>query len=401
MTELAHPHVFAALRTPRGKGTAEGSLHSAEPVDLVTGLVAAMLSREAHLDPAQIDDLVLGTAAGAGGGALARAAAIKGGLPETVAGAETCRSSASGLEAIAAAARQVASGWEELVLAGAVESMSRAVARPAGDALAVDPELAYDSRLIPGGVAADLLATLEGYSREDLDDYSARSRQRATAAIAEDSSLAPVVDLSGQTVLDHDELLGAPMSGEELGALEPAFAAPGAAGGFDAMALQKYHWLERIDHVHTAGSSAAPADGAALAAIGSVAAGAALGLTPRARILAAASSGADPALALTGAGPAAHKALQKAGLTASQLDLAEVDEPFAASVLRFATDLGVELDRVNVNGGGIAAGSPRGADGAIGFAMLIGELERRRGRYGLVASSAPLGAGIAVVVEAV
>jgi acetyl-CoA C-acetyltransferase len=311
---------------------------------------------------------------------------------------------ASGLEAVNLASQKVASGWEDLVFAGGVESMSRVPMGSDGGAWAMDPETAYQSSFVPQGIGADLIATVEGFSREDVDVYAARSQERAAAAQAEgrfSESVVPVRDLNDHVVLDRDEHIRAGTTVDTLSQLKPSFATIGDLGGFDAVALQKYHWIEKIDHVHTPGNSSGIVDGAALVAIGNEQIGSELGLTPRARIVATALSGADPTIMLTGPAPAARKALTKAGLTVDDLDLVEINEAFAAVVLRFVRDMGLEMDKVNVNGGAIAMGHPLGATGAMILGTLIDELHRTGGRYGMATLCIGGGMGIATIVEAV
>ncbi len=397
--------VFDAIRTPRGRGKVNGSLHTVKPVDLVVGLMHDTLIRNDHLDPKRVDDVVLGCVSPIGdqGADIARAAAIKAGLPETVAGVQLNRFCASGLEAVNIAAQKVASGWEDLVMAGGVESMSRVPMGSDGGAMIMDPETAYDGSFVPQGISADLIATLEGFSREDVDVYAARSQERASTAQAEgkfDGSVIPVKDLSENVVLDHDEHIRPDTTVESLANLKPSFQMIGEMGGFDAVALQKYHWVEKIDHVHTAGNSSGIVDGAALTLIGNQEVGTEQGLAPKARILATAVTGADPTIMLTGPAPASRKALQKAGMTVGDLDLVEINEAFAAVVLRFVKDMDLDMGKVNVNGGAIAMGHPLGATGAMILGTLIDELHRTGGRYGLATLCVGGGMGIATVVEA-
>jgi acetyl-CoA C-acetyltransferase len=398
--------VFEAVRTPRGKGKFNGSLHATKPVDLVVCLMHETLARHDDLDPARIDDVVLGcvTPIGDQGSHIAKTAALKASLPETVAGAQLNRFCASGLEAVNVAAQKVASGWEDRVLAGGVESMSRVPMGSDGGAWMDDPETAYDTSFVPQGIGADLIATVEGFTRDDVDEYGLRSQSRAAAAQAAgyfDTSVVPVLDISGHVVLDHDEFIRPGTTVETLSKLLPSFAAIGEMGGFDAVALQKYHWIEKIDHVHHAGNSSAIVDGASLLTIGNGTVGAALGLTPRARIVATAVSGADSTIMLTGPAPATRKALAKAGLTVGDIDLIEINEAFAAVVLRFVRDLDLELDKVNVNRGAIALGHPLGATGGMIVGTLIDELERRGQRYGLATLCVGGGMGIATIIERV
>ena len=398
--------VFDAIRTPRGKGKSNGSLHGTKPVDLVVGLMHEMLIRNEKLDPNRVDDVVLGCVSPVGdqGADIAKTAAIKAGLPDTVAGVQLNRFCASGLEAVNIGAQKVASGWEDLVFVGGVESMSRVPMGSDGGAWAMDPETNYDTSFIPQGVGADLIATVEEFSRDDVDAYAARSQERAATAQAEGrfaNSVVPVKDLNENVVLDNDEFIRAGTTVETLGKLKPSFAAMGEMGGFDAVALQKYHWVEKINHVHTPGNSSGIVDGASLLAIGSSAIGDELGLTPRARILATAVSGADPTIMLTGPAPASKKALAKAGLTADQLDLVEINEAFAAVVLRFVRDMDLDMEKVNVNGGAIAMGHPLGATGGMILGTLVDELHRTGGKYGLATLCVGGGMGIATVVEAI
>ena len=398
--------IFDAVRTPRGKGKHNGSLHTTKPVDLVVGLMHELLSRHVRLDPNRIDDVVLGCVSPVGdqGADIAKTAAIKAGLPDTVAGVQLNRFCASGLEAVNIGAQKVASGWEDLVFAGGVESMSRVPMGSDGGAWAMDPETNYDTSFVPQGISADLIATVEGFSREDVDEYAARSQERASAAREEGrfaQSVVPVLDLNEQVVLDHDEFIRPGTTVETLGNLKPSFEAMGEMGGFDAVALQKYHWVEKINHVHTPGNSSGIVDGASLVIVGNEKTGDELGLTPRAKILATAVSGADPTIMLTGPAPASRKALDKAGLTVDDLDLVEINEAFAAVVLRFVRDMGLDMEKVNVNGGAIAMGHPLGATGGMILGTLIDELHRTGGKYGLATLCIGGGMGIATVVEAI
>ncbi len=398
------PLVFEAVRTPRGKGKVNGSLHATKPIDLIVGLMHELLGRNADLDPSRIDDVVLGCVSPIGdqGGDIAKAAAIKAGLPDTVSGVQLNRFCASGLEAVNIAAQKVASGWEDLVLAGGVESMSRVPMGSDGGAWAMDPETNYDTSFIPQGIGADLIATVEEFSRDDVDAYAARSQDRAATAQAEgrfSGSVVPVLDLNEHVMLDRDEFIRPGTTVETLSGLKPSFQAMGEMGGFDAVALQKYHWIEKINHVHTPGNSSGIVDGASLVAIGNEQTGADLGLRARAKILATAVSGADPTIMLTGPAPASRKALAKAGLTVDDLDLVEINEAFAAVVLRFVKDMGLDIDKVNVNGGAIAMGHPLGATGAMILGTLIDELERQTKRYGLATLCVGGGMGIATVIE--
>ncbi|MFF5126594.1 acetyl-CoA C-acetyltransferase [Streptomyces syringium] len=396
--------VYDAIRTPRGRGKANGSLHGTKPIDLVVGLIHEMRRRFPELDPAAIDDIVLGVVSPVGdqGSDIAKIAAIAAGLPDTVAGVQENRFCASGLEAVNLAAAKVRSGWEDLILAGGVESMSRVPMASDGGAWFADPMTNFDVNFVPQGIGADLIATLGGFTRRDVDTFAARSQERAAEAWKAgrfDRSVVPVRDRNGLIVLDRDEHLRPGTTADSLSALKPSFAGIGEAGGFDAVALQKYHWVEKIDHVHHAGNSSGIVDGAALVAIGNREVGERYGMAPRARIVSAAVSGADPTIMLTGPAPATRKALAKAGLTIDDIDLIEINEAFAAVVLRFAQDMGIGLEKINVNGGAIALGHPLGATGAMLLGTVVDELERQDKRYGLITLCVGGGMGSATVIE--
>jgi acetyl-CoA C-acetyltransferase len=401
---MTEAFVYDAVRTPRGLGKNSGSLHGTKPVSLVVGLIDELRKRNPTLDPALVEDVILGVVSPVGeqGADIARTAALVAGFETSGPGFQLNRFCASGLEAVNIAAQKVRSGWEDLILAGGVESMSRVPMGSDGGPWAMDPETAYATSFVPQGIGADLIATIEGFSREDVDVYAAESQDRAGKAIANGAfsrSVIPVVDINGQVVLDHDEFPRPGTTPESLGGLKPSFAAIGDQGGFDAVALQKYHWVEKINHVHTPGNSSGIVDGAALMLIGSEQAGSAMGLAPRARILSVGVVGSEPTIMLTGPAPSAQKALAKAGLTVDDIDLFEVNEAFAAVVLKFMRDLGVPHDKVNVNGGAIALGHPLGATGAMILGSLVDELERRDQRYGLATLCVGGGMGVATVVE--
>ena len=401
---MAEALIYDAIRTPRGKGKKDGALHEVKPISLVTGLMDAMRARNPELDPALIDDVVLGcvTPVGDQGCNIARTAALAAGLPVTVAGMQLNRFCASGLEAINIAAQKVLSGFEDFVLAGGVESMSRCTMGMDGGAWPLDPMTNYETGFVPQGIGADLIATIEGFSREDVDRFAMTSQRRAATAREKGyfaRSIVPVKDRNGLTVLAADEHIRPDTTMETLGTLEPAFAMMGEAGGFDAVALQKYHWVEAINHVHTAGNSSGIVDGAALLLVGSDKRGRQVGLTPRARVVSMGVSGADPTIMLLGPGPAARKALAKAGMKASQIDLWEINEAFASVAMRFMREMEISHDSTNVNGGAIAMGHPLGATGAAILGTLLDELERRSLRYGLCTLCVGGGMGIATIIE--
>ena len=401
---MAEAFIYDHIRTPRGKGKAAGALHEVKPVDLVVGLLDEVLVRNPDLDPARIDDVVLGvvTPVGDQGGDIAKTAALKAGYPETVAGVQLNRFCASGLEAVNQAASRVRGGFEDLILAGGVESMSRVPMGSDGGAWAMDPATALATGFVPQGIGADLIATIEGWNREDVDAFAAESHHRAAKAWANGhyaNAVIAVKDLNGITILDHDELIRPDTSVEGLAGLRPSFAQMGKDAGFDDVALEKYHWVERINHVHHAGNSSGIVDGAAIMAIGSEQVGRDLGLTPRARIISAAVSGADPTIMLTGPAPAARKALAKAGLSVEDIDLFEINEAFAAVAMRFMRDMGITDEITNVNGGAIAMGHPLGATGAIILGTLVDELARRDQKRGLATLCVGGGMGIATIVE--
>jgi acetyl-CoA C-acetyltransferase len=403
---MTEAFIYEAIRTPRGRGKSNGSLHGVKPVSLVTGLIDEMRTRHPDLDTDQVDDLILGclTPLGDQGANIAKTAAIAAGLPDTVAGMQINRYCSSGLEAINIAAAKVRSGWDQMLFAGGVESMSRVPMGSDGGPWAMDPETAYNTYFVPQGISADLIATIEGFSRDDVDAYATRSQERAAAAWSSGrfaKSVVPVKDINGVTILDHDEFMRPDTTVESLSKLNPSFAAMGDMGGFDAVALQKYHWVERIDHVHTPGNSSGIVDGAALTLVGSEAAGKAAGLTPRARVVATAVTGADPTIMLTGPTPATHKVLAAAGLKPSDIDVWELNEAFASVVMKWMKDFNLDIEQVNVNGGAIAMGHPIGATGAMITGTVMDELERSGGRYGLVTLCIGGGMGIATIIERV
>jgi acetyl-CoA C-acetyltransferase len=395
--------IFDAVRTPRGKGK-RGSLHSVKPVTLASGLLRALAERTS-LDTAAVDDVVFGVVSPVGeqGSDLARIAVLAAGWDQGVPGTQLNRFCASGLEAVNLAAAKVASGFEDVVVAGGVESMSRVPMGSDGGAWMADPETSFAVNFVPQGVSADLIATLEGFGRADVDGFAVRSQEKAANARDKgyfERSVVPVVDQNGRLLLAADETIRAQTTLAALGALKPSFAFPGELG-YDSVAIDRYPQVERIDHVHHAGNSSQIVDGAALVLIGSERAGDRLGLRPRARIVATGAVGTEPTIMLTGPGPSARKALDRAGLSVDDIDLFEVNEAFAAVVLKFCRDLGVDEERVNVNGGAIALGHPLGATGAMILGTLLDELERRDLRRGLATLCVGGGMGVATIIERV
>ncbi|GLS14483.1 acetyl-CoA C-acetyltransferase [Hydrogenophaga electricum] len=399
---MSEAFVYDAIRTPRGKGKKDGSLHEVKPINLLASLLTELQKRN-DLDTAAVDDVVMGVVSPIGeqGSVIPKVAALKAGWDWQCAGVQLNRFCASGLEAVNMAAMKVRSGWEDLVVAGGVESMSRVPIGSDGGAWAQDPETHSATLFVPQGIGADLIATLSGFSREDVDAFALESQKRAAAARDSghfDRSVVPVKDKMGLTILEKDEFIKPGTTMEGLAGLKPAFEQLGAMG-FDSVALQRYPQVERIHHVHHAGNSSGIVDGAAAILIGSEAAGKTHGFTPRARIVAAALSGADPTIMLTGPMPAARKALAKAGLSIDQIDLFEVNEAFAAVPMKFMQEMGVPHQKVNVNGGAIALGHPLGATGAMILNTLIDELHRTGKRYGLATLCVGGGMGIATIVE--
>jgi acetyl-CoA C-acetyltransferase len=399
---MTEAFVYDAIRTPRGKGKKDGSLFEVKPVNLLAGVLTE-LQRRNDFDTSKVDDVVMGVVSPVGeqGAVIAKVAALKAGWDFTCSGVQINRFCASGLEAVNLAAQKVRSGWEDLVVAGGVESMSRVPIGSDGGAWAMDPETSIATGFVPQGIGADLIATLGGFSRQDVDAFALESQKRASQARESGyfaRSIVPVKDVLGQVILAQDEFIKPNTTLEGLGSLKPSFEQMGGMG-FDQIALARYPQVERIHHVHHAGNSSGLVDGAAAVLIGSEAAGKIHGFTPRARIVAAALSGADPTIMLTGPMPAARKALAKAGLSIEQIDLFEVNEAFAAVVMRFMKEMNVPFEKVNVNGGAIAMGHPLGATGAMILGTLIDELHRRKLRYGMATLCVGGGMGIATIVE--
>lgn len=401
---MSEAYIFDAVRTPRGKGKKDGSLYEVKPISLVTTLLHALEQRN-QLDTSKVEDVILGcvTPVDDQGGDIAKTAAIAAGWSDHVAGVQINRFCASGLEAVNLAAQKVRSGWEDLIVAGGVESMSRIPMGSDGGPWALDPETNLKSAFVPQGVGADLIATLDGYSRADVDAFAVNSQQKAANAQVNgyfEKSIVPVKDQAGVTILDQDEFIRGNTTAENLAKLNPSFEMMGNMG-FDAVALQKYPEAQKVNHVHHAGNSSGIVDGAALVLIGSEKMAQELNLKPRAKILSTALVGTDPTIMLTGPAPAARKALAKAGLTIDDIDLFEVNEAFAAVVMSFVNELNVPMDKVNVNGGAIAMGHPLGATGAMILGTLLDELERRNLKRGLATLCVGGGMGIATIIERV
>jgi acetyl-CoA C-acetyltransferase len=401
---MTEAYIYDAVRTPRGKGKKDGSLHQATPVWLLRTLLQALQARN-RLDTALVDDLVLGcvTPVGEQGADIARTAVLDAGWAQTVAGVTQSRFCASGLESVNLATAKIMSGMEDMVVAGGVESMSRWAMGSDGGAWVMDPRVNSGTAFIPQGISADLIATLEGFGRADLDGFAAESHRRAAQAQAEGRfarSIVPVKDINGMVMLDRDETVRPGTSVESLAKLNPSFEMMGSMG-FDATALDKYTTIEKIHHHHHAGNSSGIVDGAALMLLGSKAAGDKAGLKPRAKVRMCAVIGSEPTIMLTGPTPAVRKALAKAGMAASDIDLWEVNEAFATVPMKTARDLGVSLDRVNVNGGAIAMGHPLGATGAIILGTALDELERTGKSTALATLCVGAGMGIATIIERV
>jgi len=403
-TSVNEAFIYDTVRTPRGKGKPGGSLYEVKPVDLVAALLTELPKRNKGYDPQLVDDVILGcvTPVGDQGADIAKTAAMVAGMPETVAGVQLNRFCASGLESVNQAAARIRSGMEDMIIAGGVESMSRIPMGTDGGAMALDPQTAFDVNFVPQGIGADLIATIDGYSREDVDRFAVWSQDKAARAWDEgrfNRSIVAVKDRNGLTILDHDEFIRRGTTLESLSSLKPSFAMMGEHGGFDSVALERYTNVDAINHVHHAGNSSGIVDGAALVLIGNEQAGRDMGLTPRARIVSMAVVGSEPTIMLTGPAPASRKALAKAGLTADDMDIVEINEAFASVALRLQNELKIPDEKINPNGGSIAMGHPLGATGAMILGTLVDELERTGGRYGLATLCVGGGMGIATIVE--
>ncbi|HCS26788.1 MAG TPA: acetyl-CoA C-acetyltransferase [Spongiibacteraceae bacterium] len=396
--------IYDAVRTPRSKGKRDGSLHEVKPVDLLAGLLNGLRDRH-QLDTSMVDDVVMGcvTPVGEQGSCIAKTAVLKAGWHESVAGVQLDRFCASGLEAVNIAAQKVASGWEDLVVAGGVESMSRVAMGSNGGPWGEDPATAIATAFVPQGIGADLIATMAGFSRQDLDAFAAESQSKAAAARDAghfDRSVMPVKDDCGIVILEKDDFIKPGTSVESLSSLKPSFEFLGSLG-YDDVALSKYPQVAKIQHVHHAGNSSGIVDGASAVLIGSERAGKELGLKARGRVVATAVTSTEPTIMLTGPAPATYKVLKKAGLSLDDIDLFEVNEAFASVAMRFQKDTGVPFEKINVNGGAIAMGHPLGATGAMLLGTCLDELERRNKRYGLITLCVGGGMGIATVIERV
>jgi len=395
-------YIYDAVRTPRSKGKASGTLHEVKPVALAAGLLRALEARH-NLDTALVDDVIFGcvTPVGDQGSNIAKAAAQFAGWHESVSGFQLDRFCASGLEAVNSAAAKIGVGWQELVVAGGVESMSRVKMGSNGGPMMTDAEFVLSQRSVPQGIGADLIATLDGYTREQLDAFAVESQRRAAHAQQQgwfDRSVVPVKDRNGLPILERDDYLRPGTTLDALAKLKPAFAQLGALG-FDAMALSKYTEVERIAHLHTAGSSSGIVDGASAVLLGSEAVGKKLGIEPRGRVVAGAVLATDPIIMLTAPGPSARKCLDLAGLKASDIDLWEINEAFASVALRYMNDLGIDPEVTNVNGGAIALGHPLGATGGCLVSTVLDELERRGARRGMISLCVGGGMGISTIIE--
>ncbi|MEM7708901.1 MAG: acetyl-CoA C-acetyltransferase [Pseudomonadota bacterium] len=402
---MTDAYIYDHVRTPRGRGKPNGSLHEVTPIELVRQVLEALRDRN-ELDTSKVDDVVMGCVSPVGeqGANVARVGALMADYDQTVPGKQLNRFCASGLEAVNTAASQVMAGQSDLCIGGGVESMSRVPMGSDGGAMAVDPHVAYNTYFAPQGIGADLIASKYGFSREDVDAYAAESQARAANAWDNgyfDNAVIAVKDQLGMTLLDRDEHMRPGTTAEDLAGLKPAFVIPGEQFGFDAVALQRYPEVERINHVHTGGNSSGIVDGAGAVLIGNKEIGDSLGLKPRARIKGFASIGSEPTIMLTGPGPSAEKVLKRCGMSTADIDLFELNEAFASVVLRYMQQLDIDHSQINVNGGAIALGHPLGATGAMIFGTALDELERRDLNTALVNLCIGAGMGTATIIERV
>jgi len=402
---MADAYIYDHVRSPRGRGRSNGSLHEVTPVELLTQVLEAIRDRN-ELDTSRLDDVVMGCVSPVGeqGACIARTAVLNADYAENVPGKQLNRFCASGLEAVNTAAAQVMAGQSDLTIGGGVECMSRVPMGSDSGAMHADPSVAYKLYFVPQGIGADLIASLQGFSRDDVDAYAVESQKRAAQAWEQgrfSRSVVPIRDQLGMTLLDRDEHLRPGTTVQDLAELKPAFEVPGQQAGFDAVALQKYPQVESINHVHTAGNSSGIVDGAAAVLIGTREVGKALGLAPRARIRGFASIGTDPTIMLTGPAPSAEKVLKRCGMAVKDIDLFELNEAFASVVMLFMRRLNIPHDRINVNGGAIAMGHPLGATGAMILGTVLDELERRDAGTALVNLCVGGGMGTATIIERV
>jgi len=402
---MTDAYIFDHVRSPRGKGRANGSLHEVTPIELATQVLESIRDRN-DLDTSKLDDVVFGCVAPVGeqGSVIARTAILNADYDQCVPGKQLNRFCASGLEAVNTAASQIMAGQSDMAIGGGIESMSRVPMGSDSGAMHADPAIAYKTYFAPQGIGADLIATKYGFSREDVDGYAVESQKRAANAWENgyfDQSVTPIKDRLGMTLLDKDEHMRPGTSAEDLAGLKAAFVVPGQQAGFDAVAIQKYPEVEFINHVHTGGNSSGIVDGSAAVLLGNKETGDSLGLNPRARIKGFSSVGTDPTIMLTGPAPSAEKVLKRCGMTTDDIDLFELNEAFASVVMRFMQILGIEHDKINVNGGAIAMGHPLGATGAMILGTVLDELERRDLNTALVNLCVGGGMGTATIIERV
>jgi len=397
--------IYDHVRSPRGRGKADGSLHEVTALNLAAQTLAAVRDRN-KLNPALVEDVVLGCVdpVGEAGGDIARASALVAGFGDSVPGVQINRFCASGLDAVNFAAAEVMSGQHEMTIGGGVESMSRVGIGASGGAWPIDPSIAVATYFLPQGISADLIATKYGFTRDDVDAYAVESQKRAAKAWDEGrfkNSVIPVKDVNGLTILAKDEHMRPGTTMQTLAALQPSFVQMGEMAGFDAVAVQRYPEVEAVNHVHTPGNSSGIVDGAAAVLIGSKAAGKAAGLKPRAKIRQFANVGSEPSIMLTGPIPVTEKVLKRAGMTKKDIDLWELNEAFASVVLRYMQALDISHEKINVNGGAIAMGHPLGATGAMILGTVLDELERRDKETALVTMCIGVGMGTATIIERV